>query len=1304
MHKTYLSALMLCALISSPALAAAASPATGTAGMAAIAPTPQAKPVRLSPCNNYAVEVYFDNGQMYTLDFYGEHIVRLFQDNNGGIVRPPKAEPEAEILVKNPRRTGFRLQLKTTDAEYIVSTPSMDVRIDRATGLLHITQDGREVVRQTAPIAIDNAKAALTLACHDSEYFYGGGVQNGRFSHRGQSIAIENTNNWVDGGVASPTPFYWSTAGYGLMWHTFKPGRYDFGAANPNEVQLFHSEDYLDVFLMVDKEPTALLRDFYQLTGNPVLLPKFGFYEGHLNAYNRDYWTPAAEGKTGFMAYEDGKTYNESQKDNGGVRESLNGELPGAYGHQTNYQWSARAAIDRYLDNDMPLGWFLPNDGYGAGYGQTTSLDGNIQNLKAFGDYARSKGVEIGLWTQSDLHPKEGIAPLLQRDIVKEVRDAGVRVLKTDVAWVGWGYSFGLNGVADVGEIMPYYGRNARPFIISLDGWAGTQRYAGIWSGDQTGGDWEYIRFHIPTFIGSGLSGQPNITSDVDGIFGGKNVPVNVREFQWKTYTPMELNMDGWGANPKYPHVLGDKATSLNRWYLKAKSMLLPYQYSIAREAVDGKPMVRAMFLEYPNAYTLGKQTQYQFLFGPSLLVAPVYRNTAMDNEGNDIRDGIYLPEGTWYDYFTGERYEGNRIINNFDTPLWKIPLFAKAGAIIPFTLSNNNPAAIDHAFRGYEIWPGGESSFHEYDDDGATQAYLEGESTLTPVTCRQQGDKVTVSIDRTTGSFEGFQPLKRTHLSIRATKAPKKVQVRVNGKKVQAAWKFVEKGEWVNAAATSTTEMPTQPAHIEVDIPETDVTQATVEVNVTGWENAPADPLLRSHGPLAAPAFDVQNAKAGAYELLPAWTKVENADYYEVEYNGMRYSTIRNCSLNFDDLQPKTDYHFKVRAVNADGAGEWTTFDFATITDPLEWAIPNLTATTSCKNQGGQGISKLFDRDEKSTWHTDWANNPKAVPFDLTVDLRSVNKLDRIEYIPREDAGNGTLLRGTVAFSEDRTHWTEPQEFEWAKDGSTKTINLIGGSLRQGPIATADYRPDLAPEARYVKFHITDAVGGFGSGQEMYVFRQTGTTGSFQGDINRDGRIDENDLTSYMNYTGLRAKDGDFDYVSIGDINGNGLIDAYDISCVSVELDGGVRHDNSHVEGSLTLTATKDGKALTPAKDGTIRLTAGEEFEILVSGKDLKHVNALSFALPYDAATVEYSGIELLGMKDMVNLTYDRLHSDKTKALYPTFVNRGNNFLLDEGAPELFRLRFRALKACSFNMKALDGLLVDRNLGTATF
>ena len=159
-------------------------------------------------------------------------------------------------------------------------------------------------------------------------------MQNGRFSHRGQRIAIENTNNWVDGGVASPTPFYWSTRGYGMMWHTFKPGLYDFGATDAKKVKLRHGEKYLDVFFWVADYPETLLGGFYQLTGHPVLLPKFGFYQGHLNAYNRDYWTEAKDGK-GFMKMEDGKTYNESQKNNGGIRETLNGE-------NNNYQSRTR--------------------------------------------------------------------------------------------------------------------------------------------------------------------------------------------------------------------------------------------------------------------------------------------------------------------------------------------------------------------------------------------------------------------------------------------------------------------------------------------------------------------------------------------------------------------------------------------------------------------------------------------------------------------------------------------------------------------------------------------------------------------------------------------------------------------------------------------------------------------------------------------------------------------------------------------------------------------------------------------------
>lgn len=1256
--NNYFNRLLLGTLVAAaPALAATANDVTG-----------------IRRINTTTAEVTLSDGHTLTVDFYGPSIFRLFQDNSGGIVRDPEASPEAKILTNNPRRDVGQLTVSSDDQKVSVSTANVRVDFAKKGALVSVTDLRRQqtVVSQTEPTLFERGKTTLTLSQQPNEWFYGGGVQNGRFSHRGEKIDIVNTNSWTDGGVCSPAPFYWSTGGYAVMCHTFKQGAYDFGKTRKGEVTISHDTPYMDVFVMVDERPVQLLDDYYQLTGNPVLLPKFAFYEGHLNAYNRDYWKETDDTNRGIL-FEDGKHYTESQKDNGGIKESLNGE-------KDNYQFSARAVIDRYLNADMPLGWVLPNDGYGAGYGQTSTLDGNIANLKSFGDYARKKGVEIGLWTQSNLHPIDSIPALLQRDIVKEVRDAGVRVLKTDVAWVGAGYSFGLNGIADVGQIMPYYGSDARPFIITLDGWAGTQRYAGVWTGDQKGGEWEYIRFHVPTYIGAGLSGMSNITSDMDGIFGGKNMEVNIRDFQWKAFTPMQLNMDGWGANPKYPQALGEPATSINRNYLKLKAAMLPYTYSCAYEAVAGQPLIRAMFLDYPSDFTHSAATKYQYMYGPSMLVAPIYQPTQADAQGNDIRNGIYLPEGQWIDYFTGDVYEGGRILNNFDAPIWKLPLFVKAGAIVPMNRPNNNIHEVNTAERIFDIWPAGHSEFTLYDDDGNTEAYLRGEHATTKVTSELDAKgNLAITICPTEGNYEGMVKEKSTLVRINTTARPKSVRAIIGKKKVTLTegegantWRYVERPQ-LNQFSTQGTDMAkveiTKNPVIEVNLAKGDIMTDETTIEVKGFVyDKPATRMLTNHGSLSAPV--AADTKVAPYTLTPTWKAVDNADYYEIRFNSMIYSTIRNNSLLFEDLQPGTDYTFELRAVNSDGHSEWTTINAKTDKNPLEFAVHGITATNTAKDMPGFGIHRLFDFQESGDiWHTHYSE--KAVPFTVTMDLHATITLDKMQYVPRADAGNGTILEADIFTSKDGKTWQAVGTQKWERTPAKKNVVFT------------DHQ-----QARYIRMDVKKALGNFGSGAELYVFRQPGTKVLIPGDVNQDGKIDENDLTSYMNYTGLKKGDSDFDgYISNGDINGNGLIDAYDISNVATQLEGGVTDkDMRQPAGAITYTYNKAA------------YQAGDEVTVTVKGTGLQAVNALSLVMPYDLKTMQYTKTDPVAVKDMRNMTYDRHHTDGSQVLYPTFVNIGQQHTI-EGSATLFVIHFKALRAFRAPKASAKGMLVSNNL-----
>lgn len=192
MKLKYYSVLSLCVLgglLSTPASVWAAQQTEITISSASV-------------LNPSAVEVVFSNQQRMTLDFYGENIFRMFQDNQGGIVRDPQASPEAQILVDRPRKEVGELSLTDKDGVITISTARIQIEMDKRTSLFKITDKIRQkvVVESARPVDFMEKQVCLSLKAHDNEYFYGGGVQNGRFLTKGKAsvLSIRTSGQMVE--------------------------------------------------------------------------------------------------------------------------------------------------------------------------------------------------------------------------------------------------------------------------------------------------------------------------------------------------------------------------------------------------------------------------------------------------------------------------------------------------------------------------------------------------------------------------------------------------------------------------------------------------------------------------------------------------------------------------------------------------------------------------------------------------------------------------------------------------------------------------------------------------------------------------------------------------------------------------------------------------------------------------------------------------------------------------------------------------------------------------------------------------
>ncbi|MFD5787689.1 TIM-barrel domain-containing protein [Streptomyces sp. NPDC127037] len=352
-----------------------------------------------------------------------------------------------------------------------------------------------------------------------------------------------------------------------------------------------------------------------------------------------------------------------------------------------------------------------------------------------------------------------------------------------------------------------------RPFVLSraygslqAAGYSGQQSVpTGPWADKRTTvhftGDtsstWGTLKFEVGyTPAEAAATGMANVTHDIGGHNdttglkgsetytdgGGTHTTTKLpddlyaRWVQFGTFQPVDRLHSN--HSDRLPWQYGAEASASASKFLNLREKLLPYTYTLAEEANrTGVPIVRPMYLEYPEEQQAYTTAGSEYFYGSDMLVAPV------TTPGTSTKTSVWFPPGRWTDYFTGRTYEGGTT-QDVTTTLDTMPVFVRAGAIVP---GRTRDVAHDGAAGADDltltIAPGGPGSFQLYEDDGGAAG--KARSATTKVSYKEAGGRHTVTVGAAKGSFRG-QPQKRTWtLSVRADHAPR--QVTASGERLSA-------------------------------------------------------------------------------------------------------------------------------------------------------------------------------------------------------------------------------------------------------------------------------------------------------------------------------------------------------------------------------------------------------------------------------------------------------------------------------------------------------------------------------------
>jgi alpha-glucosidase len=699
--------------------------------------------------------------------------------------------------------------IKVVTEPHGFATRQLRVTLDDQLRLTVADLAGNVVQEDAAPVRWVGTRFTVSKKRTSNDHFFGLGDKPGPLDRAGEAFTMWNTDsfNWQESTdpIYKSIPFFLEI-GEGRALGVFLDNTwrtdFDFGHADPAEYTFGAVNGPLDYYLIYGPEPKQVVTDWAWLTGPTPLPPlwSLGFQQSRYTYFPGSQLREVADRFRKDRIPCDVLWLDiDFQHENWPftINEQAFPDFSGMVRDLESEYFKLVVITDLHVAKQPNVG-YAPYDSGVAGDHFVKRPDGSTYvgrvwpGPAVFPDFTQSQtrqwwgtlyksfiadGV-AGFWNDMN-EPSvfDGPGGTMPNDVRHRIDEPGFR--KRTATHIEVHNIYGMLNSRGTYEGELAFRPNERPFVMTRATFAGGQRYSATWTGDNSS-SWNHMRMSVPQLINLGLSGLSLSGADVGGFAGSPPPDLLTKWIELSAFQPIDRDHSAKGTRMHEVWVNGPEHEAIRRRYIEERYRLMPYLYTVAEETShDGLPIDRPLFLEFPHAIENGTPFDIttggsEFLFGSRILVAP---NPSPEEIAPYV---VHLPPGTWYDYWTGERFTGGKPGAPLDleqrdavtaqknlsiTPtLEQLPVYVRGGTILPIaplTQSTAETPIGPLTLRVYPLAPGintpGESCAGEvYTDDGHSFDFRKGIFARIDFTCSMRADgSVSVTIGKQEGTWK---------------------------------------------------------------------------------------------------------------------------------------------------------------------------------------------------------------------------------------------------------------------------------------------------------------------------------------------------------------------------------------------------------------------------------------------------------------------------------------------------------------------------------------------------------------------